>query len=58
MTIPKCPECQSRAVAARMPDSPEVLPLHCRTCGHTWEVQADQLHGETLSRLSPLPHWR
>lgn len=57
MTIPQCPECESRAVAARLPDSPEVLPLHCRRCGHEWEVLVERISLEAFSRLSPLPHW-
>lgn len=58
MTIPKCPECQSRAIAARLPDSPEVLLLHCRRCEHEWERQMDHRAPEILLRLSPLPHWK
>ena len=58
MKIPKCPRCQSKAIGVLMPDSPEILPLHCRTCGHEWEVVADQFPAEALQRLGPLPHWR
>jgi hypothetical protein len=41
-----------------MPDSPEVLPLHCRRCGYEWEIQADRYSMDALMRLAPLPHWR
>jgi hypothetical protein len=41
-----------------MPESPEVLSLHCRQCGHEWEVQADRYSAEAIDRLAPLPHWR
>jgi len=58
MTIPACPQCQSKAVGLRMPDSPEVLSLHCRRCGHEWEVLAHRYTAEALTRLGPLPHWR
>jgi len=58
MKIPRCPRCQSKAIGVRLPDSPEVLPLQCRTCGHEWEVLADRFPAEALQRLAPLPHWR
>jgi hypothetical protein len=58
MTVPTCPNCQSRAVSLRMPDSPEVLPLHCRKCGHEWEFLLDRYPSDVLMRLGPLPHWR
>jgi len=58
MTHQTCPACGSRAVSARMPDSPEVLTLICRGCDYEWEVQADRVPANVLSRLAPLPHWR
>lgn len=58
MTVPACPRCESKAVGVRIPESPEVLPLHCRTCGHEWEVQAGRYSADALLRLAPLPHWR
>ena len=58
MTVPSCPKCQSKAVGVQMPESPEVLPLHCRKCGHSWEVLADRYPSDALLRLGPLPHWR
>jgi hypothetical protein len=58
MTLPICPTCLSRAISIQMPDSPEVLPLKCRRCGHEWEIYADRLPADALVRLAPLPHWR
>ena len=58
MTTPICPSCQSKAITVLMPESPEVLSLHCRQCGHEWEVQADRYSTEAIDRLAPLPHWR
>ena len=58
MTTVTCPVCQSKAVSLQLPESPEVLPLYCRHCGHHWEVHSSGYSPETLSRLAPLPHWR
>ena len=58
MTLPACPECQSHAISVQMPNSPEVLPMHCRRCGYRWEVPVDRYPAESLARLAPLPHWR
>jgi hypothetical protein len=41
-----------------MPDSPEVLALHCRNCGHDWEVEANRYSFDAVLRMAPLPHWR
>jgi transcription elongation factor Elf1 len=53
-----CPVCQSKAITLQLADSPEVLPLYCRQCGHRWEVHSNQYSPEALSRLAPMPHWR
>ena len=58
MTLPLCPSCLSSAISVLLPDSPEVLPLKCRRCGHEWEVQSDRLPVGALTPLGPLPHWR